>query len=114
MSDPLRTIVNGASLRINVGKQVSIIVKVDTYDIPGTLLKGITTDDATINVNLSAPLETNLRNRWVEVIGQASRPDTINNAEVIIFPDDGQELDKKSHNMMIQFLSNAPNVYSIR
>uniref|UniRef100_A0A1L8DBX5 Uncharacterized protein n=1 Tax=Nyssomyia neivai TaxID=330878 RepID=A0A1L8DBX5_9DIPT len=113
MNDTLWTIVNGASLRTNVGQQVIIVLKVEEYEVPSKLLKGTTTDDTPVTINMRSELESNLRGAWVQAIGLASKPDTIDNGEVVILPEDEKEFDKKSHNIMMKILSTAPKVYEI-
>lgn len=79
-----RTIVNGATMRLNSGKPVSIAVKVENYGGGSMVMQGIATDDARITINLRAPLDKNITNQWIEVIGTPTRPDAINASEVIL------------------------------
>ncbi|XP_059618182.1 uncharacterized protein LOC132262787 [Phlebotomus argentipes] len=109
-----RSIVNGAGVRLNAGKTVGVMVRVKEYDGSSLFMQGTTSDNVEINITLRTPLDRRINEQWVEVIGTPTRPDSINAGEVIMFPDDGQEFDKRAHNMMIQFLTNASNVFNIR
>ncbi|GAB0091845.1 hypothetical protein DMENIID0001_067310 [Sergentomyia squamirostris] len=107
-----RTIVNGASMRLSTGKLVSITVLVAEYNGSSTTMNGQSTDDSAVIINLRSPLGNSINNLWVEVIGTVSQPNTITANDVILLPE-GDNLDKVGHNMMIQLLNNATNVYNI-
>ena len=74
-----RTLVNGNMLRSCLGQNISIMLCVENED--GRTLKGISTDDQTITVNLSDAVNTS-KGDWVEIIGRADSPNAIRASEV--------------------------------
>ena len=74
-----RTLVNGNMLRSHLGENISIMLCVESEE--GRTLKGISTDDQTITVNLSDVVNTS-KGDWVEIIGKADSPSTIRASEV--------------------------------
>lgn len=79
-----RTIINGALLRRYSEQLVSIVAKIEDIDSTDRLLKGKTTDNIGIRINLSEPISCPVNN-WVEIIGKPSGPDTIKCSEVTSF-----------------------------
>lgn len=81
LSSPNRSIVNGNMLRRFLNQKVNIMVNIEDVDSNGKTLKGMTTDQQSIQVCLSEPV-TSLINGWVEVIGVPTGSDRINCEEV--------------------------------
>lgn len=128
-----RTIINGALLRRYSEKLVSIMAKVEDIDSSGRVIKAKTTDNLDIRINLAEPV-TSPVNNWIEIIGKPSGPDSIKCSEVLYFKylslyslclicifnfqfiqfdtkEGDEELDVESHNMLVQFLALAHDVY---
>ena len=74
-----RSIINGSLLRSFTSKPISILVNID--GVNGKLLKGKTTDNHEISVNLPEP-PTSLIQNWVEVIGTPISATTVKCSEV--------------------------------
>lgn len=72
-----RQFVNGATIRSFVNKPVSVFVKVDAVESSGMTLKGQTTDQRPISVILSEPVNSSVKDQWVEADGVAISQDTV-------------------------------------
>lgn len=82
-----RTIVNGSLLRNFIGKNVSTIVNFPEKVQAGQkLIKGMTTDNIEIRIQLTELLNASIQdNEWVEIIGVPAGSDTIRCSEVFLF-----------------------------
>ncbi|TMW42293.1 hypothetical protein DOY81_012627 [Sarcophaga bullata] len=76
----------------------------------GRTLKGISTDDQTITVNLPDAVNTS-KGDWVEIIGKADSPGIIRASEVILFGGENVDFDKEGYNMMVLFMNNCKEIY---
>lgn len=82
-----RKIINGSLLRAYNGQYVSVHVNVEEeVDRFSKLIKGKTTDDVEVKIQLAEPLNVPIKG-WIEVIGIPNGPDIIRNKEVITFND---------------------------
>lgn len=69
--------VNGELIRNHIRKSVSLIGKVESVDPSGMKVKIMSSDNKTINVTLSEPVNETLLDKWIEVVGTAMSADTI-------------------------------------
>lgn len=79
-----RKIVNGALLRNNNGRYVSLHVNVEEEaNRSAKVIKGKTTDDMEVKINLNESLNVATKG-WIEVIGMPIGSDTIQCKEVCL------------------------------
>lgn len=81
MSFEPRSIINGKLFREFMGKNVSVMVKIEG-DYTGQIIKAKTTDQVPVRISLSEPIGGNPTD-WVEVIGVVSGADMLRAKEVI-------------------------------
>lgn len=72
-----RQFVNGATIRSFVNKPVSVFVKVDSIESSGKTVRGQTTDQRSISVVLSEPVNNSVNGQWIEADGVAISQDTV-------------------------------------
>jgi len=76
-----RKIVNGGLLRRFLNQKVSIFVKITNIDSSGKMLRGTSTDNIDLKIQLNTPINTPIDD-WVEIIGVPNSPDPIHCTEV--------------------------------
>lgn len=76
-----RKLVNGAVLRTSSGGSVAIFLNVENAERYAKTITGKTTDDLDVRADLDEPLNVTV-NGWVQVIGVAKGPNTVQAKEV--------------------------------
>ncbi|XP_031624800.1 replication protein A 14 kDa subunit A [Contarinia nasturtii] len=110
-----RTLVNGSMLRNFIDQHVSIHVNVQTeVDRGASVIKATTSDDLDVEIQLSEPLNSPVKG-WIEVIGVPTSANTIQNKEIIIFPDepDNEPYNKSAHVQMVTFWNNCKDILNL-
>lgn len=106
-----RQFVNGATIRSYLNKPVSVFVKVESVESAGMTIKGQTTDQRSISVILSEPVNNSLKDQWIEADGMAISQDTVKCEKAVTFGAAGPEdeaFDTDAHNLLVHFLNNDP------
>ncbi|XP_050296161.1 uncharacterized protein LOC126736017 [Anthonomus grandis grandis] len=104
--DNVRDIVNAAQLPRFLNKRVSIVGNVQGVDPSGKSFTLMTTDDATVKVNVTQI--TGPISGWVEVHG-ISRGKEILADNYIIF--NNENFDSKSYNELCKLLYSVPDIW---
>lgn len=79
-----RKLVNGATLRNSSGAHVAIFVNLENAERYARTVTGKTSDDIEVRLELDDPLNVDV-NGWVQAIGVAKSPNTIQTKEVSDF-----------------------------
>lgn len=111
-----RFLANGATLKDQIGKKVSIVGVVQSIESGGIRIVLKSTDDHRVNIQLSEPVNAPTTG-YIEVIGTVTEPDTIRCQEIITFKAqlDGtaQDFDVYGYNMAVVFWNNCKEVYQM-
>lgn len=79
-----RKLVNGATLRSSTGAHVAIFLNLENAERYARTITGKTSDDIEVRLELDDPLNVDV-NGWVQAIGVAKGPNTIQAKEVSHF-----------------------------
>ncbi|XP_031556473.1 replication protein A 14 kDa subunit-like [Actinia tenebrosa] len=102
--------VNASMLRQYAGRLVCLVAKISEINNTGTELKVLTSDDKTIHVILSEPLEEALQG-VIEIIGRAEKDGTIS-AQRLISYNGSEEFDMNLYNEAVKLTTNFPEIFA--